>query len=41
MGQVDAFRDELLEKYVRPELAFYGVLTNGVEMVVYASTSSS
>jgi methylase of polypeptide subunit release factors len=36
---LDAFRDDLLEKYVRPELALFGVLTNGVEMIVYARTN--
>ena len=34
-----SFRDDLLEKYVRPHLALYGVLTNGEEMVIYARTN--
>jgi hypothetical protein len=36
---LDSFRGELLEKYVNPHLALYGVLTNGVEMVIYARTN--
>lgn len=38
-GPLDSFRGELLEKYVSPHLAIYGVLTNGVEMVIYARTN--
>jgi hypothetical protein len=38
-GPLDSFRDELSEKYVSPHLALYGVLTNGVEMVIYARTN--
>lgn len=38
-GSLDSFRNELLEKYVNPHLAIYGVLANGVEMVVYARTN--
>jgi len=38
-GPLDSFRGELLEKYVNPHLAIYGVLTNGVEMVIYARTN--
>jgi hypothetical protein len=36
---LDSFRGELLEKYVNPHLAIYGVLTNGVDMIVYARTN--
>ncbi|PYV65289.1 MAG: hypothetical protein DMG97_32725, partial [Acidobacteria bacterium] len=36
---LDSFRGELLEKYVTPHLAIYGVLTNGDEMVIYARTN--
>ena len=36
---LDSFRGELLEKYVNPHLAIYGVLTNGAEMVIYARTN--
>src|SRR5713101_4700127 len=36
---LDSFRGELLEKYVNPHLAIYGVLTNGEEMVIYARTN--
>src|SRR5437899_5090044 len=36
---LDSFRGELLEKYVNPHLAIYGVLTNGLEMVIYARTN--
>ncbi len=38
-GSLDLFRGELLEKYVNPHLAIYGILTNGQEMVVYARTN--
>jgi Eco57I restriction-modification methylase len=38
-GPLLSFRDELLEKYVIPHLALYGVLTNGVEMLIYARTN--
>ena len=38
-GALDAFRGELLEKYINPHLAIYGVLTNGLEMIVYARTN--
>ncbi|MHB8410693.1 MAG: Eco57I restriction-modification methylase domain-containing protein [Candidatus Acidiferrales bacterium] len=36
---LDSFREELLEKYVKPHLAIYGVLTNGEEMLIYARTN--
>lgn len=36
---LESFRSELLEKYVNPHLAIYGVLTNGLEMIVYARTN--
>ena len=36
---LDSFRTELLDKYVNPHLAIYGVLTNGLEMIVYARTN--
>lgn len=39
VGPLDSFRGELLEKYVNPHLAIYGVLTNGVEMLIYARTN--
>jgi len=35
---VAIFRDELYDKYVKPHLALSGVLTNGVDLVVYART---
>src|SRR5208337_4663480 len=35
-GPLNSFRGELQEKYVNPHLAIYGVLTNGVEMVIFA-----
>src|SRR5208283_5018034 len=35
-GSLDSFVDELYEKYVKPELAIYGVLTNGVEILILA-----
>src|ERR1039457_4255029 len=38
-GSLSAFRDDLLDKYVRSHLALYGVLTNGEEMVIYARTN--
>jgi hypothetical protein len=38
-GPLDSFRSELLEKYVNPHLAIYGILTNGVEMIIYARTN--
>lgn len=36
---LEGFRSELLEKYVNPHLAIYGVLTNGNEMLIYARTN--
>jgi hypothetical protein len=38
-GPLDQFADQLLDNYVRPQLALFGVLTNGVEMIVYARTN--
>jgi methylase of polypeptide subunit release factors len=38
-GALESFRRELLEKYVLPHLAVFGVLTNGVDFVVYARTN--
>jgi len=38
-GPLDSFHSELLDKYVNPHLAVYGVLTNGVEMIIYARTN--
>jgi len=38
-GPLESFRDELFEKYVGPHLALYGVLTNGMEMLIYARTN--
>jgi hypothetical protein len=35
-GSLDSFVDELYEKYVKPELAIFGVLTNGVEILIFA-----
>ncbi|MGH9431233.1 MAG: Eco57I restriction-modification methylase domain-containing protein [Terriglobia bacterium] len=38
-GPLDSFQGELLEKYVNPHLAICGVLTNGVELILYARTN--
>src|ERR1039458_6017021 len=38
-GPLDQFAGQLLDNYVRPQLAIFGVLTNGVEMIVYARTN--
>ena len=35
VAQIHTFRDELYEKYVKPHLALSGVLTNGVELILY------
>lgn len=36
---LESFRGELLEKYVNPHLAIYGVLTNGDQILIYARTN--
>jgi hypothetical protein len=38
-GSLSSFRNDLLDKYVKPHLALYGVLTNGIEMVIYARSN--
>jgi hypothetical protein len=38
-GALGSYRDELFTKYVSPELALYGVLTNGVDMLIYARSN--
>jgi hypothetical protein len=38
-GPLSSFRNDLLDKYVKPHLALYGVLTNGIEMVIYARSN--
>ena len=38
-GPLPSFRNDLLDKYVKPHLALYGVLTNGIEMVIYARSN--
>jgi hypothetical protein len=35
-GPPAAFREKLFQEYVKPQLALFGVLTNGVELVLYA-----
>lgn len=35
------FRDELEEKYVKPHLAPFGILTNGIQLVAYARANGS
>jgi hypothetical protein len=35
-GSLGAFSDKLFEEYVKPQLALFGVLTNGVGFVLYA-----
>jgi N-6 DNA Methylase/Eco57I restriction-modification methylase/TaqI-like C-terminal specificity domain len=35
-GALGAFSDKLYEEYVKPQLALFGVLTNGVDFVLYA-----
>src|SRR2546425_6243354 len=38
-GTLESFRDELYEKYVQPQVAVFGVLTNGEKIIVYARTN--
>ncbi len=38
-GSLGAFQEKLFEEYVKPQLAFLGVLTNGIEFVLYARTN--
>lgn len=40
-GPLEPFQEELFEKYVKPHVANFGVLTNGVYFVLYASTNGS
>jgi hypothetical protein len=35
------FKDDLYEKYVRPHLAPFGVLTNGIQLLLYARVNGS
>ncbi|HEX5483036.1 MAG TPA: N-6 DNA methylase [Terriglobia bacterium] len=38
-GPLAAFQQKLFDEYVRPQLALFGVLTNGVEFIIYARTN--
>ncbi|MGH9351514.1 MAG: Eco57I restriction-modification methylase domain-containing protein, partial [Terriglobia bacterium] len=38
-GPLAPFREKLFEEYVKPQLAFLGVLTNGIEFVIYARSN--
>src|SRR2546428_2678784 len=39
VGPLNSYREDLHDKYVKPQLAIFGVLTNGVEMVVCARSN--
>ncbi|MGH9785049.1 MAG: hypothetical protein ACRD88_12790, partial [Terriglobia bacterium] len=40
-GPLESFQADLYEKYIRPHVAQFGVLTNGVHLILYASTNGS
>lgn len=38
-GSLESFQEELFDKYVKPHLAQFGILTDGVTFVLYAKTN--
>lgn len=40
-ADLDSFKDDLHTKYVRPHLALFGVLTDGIDMLLYARVNGN
>lgn len=39
VGPLEDFQQELFDKYVKPHVSSFGVLTNGIDLIVYARTN--